>query len=156
MELIFPTATLMVLRFEWVARKVLITHQCLGKILGQVTARLADPNWPKKCSTPYYTHSTIKGNRKEDKEGRETQTQIHISYLWHLSFRATITCAWKWLGDEKKRIKYFVFLHFCTTFAFALLNCLCFNSWVFFHPEEWRDRAAWWESDVQQSSIHPN
>lgn len=30
MELLFPTAALTVLRFEFMARKVLITYQCLG------------------------------------------------------------------------------------------------------------------------------
>lgn len=90
MELIFPTATLMVLGFAWGARKVLITHQCLGKVLVEATARPADPNWSKGCSIPYYIHSTIKG-RREEKGGEDTH--IHICYLLHLSSRAAITCA---------------------------------------------------------------
>ena len=103
MELIFPIAALTVLCFVLVARKMLLTHQCLGccwavlaqqqgclsnipphspsrlgvgKILGGDTARTADPNWPKGPSIPYDVCSAMKAKRKEEGWGAFVSTTL--------------------------------------------------------------------------------
>lgn len=152
----FPRAALPVLSFALAAGKVLITPQSfghcwaalalrrcplsnpsssrmeVGKILRGDTARTANSNWPKGNSVPYEVCSAIKVQRKEEEKGAS------ISYCdiclpgqpLHILKTGFPKCVWTSPADGKYTIN--LCFPLLSREAFALLNCLHLDIWIFF------------------------
>lgn len=159
MELTFCIEALILLCSVLVARKVLITYQCLGycwavfaqhqgclsniapspsrlglgKTLGGDTVRTADPNWEKGHSIPYKICSAIKDKSKEEDLG---EFVIMTFVFWNNLYGTKALLPRKWLDiaclwEVESKIFCFPLLPH-KTFAFALLNCLYFDPQFFF------------------------